>query len=161
MSISPTLIFDVQVDECKDTLHKVMDHPSLSRHNACTLFICAKAKLLACEALLQKTAELKPPRSVLEDGCGTDDHHTFSLSPVELAVDSVKLLRDLAEHKNVREGVYGPGSGTRDVWSMLLCLLKALHTLGHLQYLKGDMKEAWCYAKEGAMLAKMLYLRGW
>lgn len=156
------------MDECKDALYHVLDHPLLSGRSADSLFLCAKAKLLACECLLHRTFDLKPSKSLLADGCGSNstDRHppAFSLTPAELAVDSVKLLWDLAEHKSVRESASGGGSRfSCDVqaWNVSLCLLRALHTLGHLQYLHGDMKDALYYAREGAMLAKTLYLQGW
>ena len=141
------------MDESRAAIQHMLDHPSLSGRNANSLFVMAKAKLLACRFLLHRTSDLKSSKSLLQgrkDQCETG----FTLTPVELAVDSVKVLWDLLEHYKLK-------SGYVMVWSVLLSLLKALHTLGHLQYLHGDVKDALYYGREGAMLARTLHLKGW
>lgn len=145
----------------------MLDHPSLFSRSANSLFLCAKAKLIACECLLHRTFDLKDSKSLLANGCSlksTDNR--LRLTPVELATDSVKLLWDLAEHKSVLQCPDASLSGDKfscDVlaWNILLWLLRALHTLGRLQYLHGDIKDALYYAREGAMLARTYGLQGW
>lgn len=46
-------------------------------------------------------------------------------------------------------------------WSILLCLLRALRSLTHLLYLRGDVRDALYYGREGAMLARSLHLKAW
>ena len=130
----------------------MLDHPSLSVKSTDSQLLCAKAKLLASEYLLQRTFDVKPSESLLShrpSWCESDSAH---LTAVELAVDAVKLLWHLYD----RRQPHCSGS-----LSILLTLLVAVQFTVRLQWLLDMSLAASYYAREGAMLAKRLFLRGW
>lgn len=140
----------------------MLDHPSLSGKSTHSLLVCAKAKLLASEYLLHRTFDLKPCKSLLaHQPASCDQSDSFHFSAVELAVDAVKLLWRLPWH--AKQVLNTGASVTCDVhaWDILLTLLKGLHFTVRLQCQHNMMLEASYYAREGAMLAKSLHLRGW
>ena len=146
----------VKVADCKDLILSVCDHPLLSKRSVDSLFLCARAKLLACECLLHRTPtppSPPPPPSSLPP--------RFCLTPVELAMDGVKLLRGLCEH--VEAGGSGDKGSCRLLrrWRLCLCLLEGLKLLAGLQVMHGDLKEGLYYAREGARLARTLCWTGW
>ena len=46
-------------------------------------------------------------------------------------------------------------------WEILVGLLSALKKVARLHLLQGNVKQAYYYAKEGAMLARTMLLQGW
>ena len=83
----------------------------------------------------------------------------FHLSPLELAIDAVKLLWHLSDRKQILHADKVSSSWLK--WNILLTQLKGLHMVAHLLSQQNLMGEAYCYAREGAMLAKAMHLRGW
>lgn len=139
----------------------MLDHPSLSSKTPHSLLVCAKAKLLASDYLLHRTFDLKPSESLLAH-CPTscDQSDSFYLTALELAVDAVKLLWRLSDHRHVRNTA-GTMSCNVLAWNILLTLLKGLRFTVRVQCHHNLMLEASYYAREGAMLAKSLHLKGW
>ena len=151
----------------------MMEHVSTD-----SLLLCAKAKLLTCEYLLYSTLDLKPSSSLLRElkevsPPSASSSDTFHLLPLELAMDAVKLLWQLANHRSVQnkgknDSLSIDMSTSRDqlscdgmAWSVLLTLLRGLQTTARLHILQGLMAEAYYYSREGAMLARTLQLHGW
>lgn len=164
------------MEDCRKELLQVLEHPVLvERSSPDALFICAKAKLITCHYLLRNTSDPKSPSAFLQELSegrppAKQNMDTFHLEPAELAVDAIKLLWRLADHKNMQcekaqEENVPPGqkqlSSDALSWRILLSLLEALRTASHLYCLQGLMGEAYYYAREGAMLSKALQLHGW
>lgn len=145
---------------CQSTLLWALDKPLLSGKSSDSLLLCARAKLLASRYLLHKDFQLKPSRELLAGGCGqSESPAAFHLSPLELAIDAVKLLWHLSDRKRILHADKVSGSCLK--WNILLTQLQGLHMVAHLLSQQNLMSEAYCYAREGAMLAKAMHLRGW
>lgn len=137
-----------------------MDHPSLRAKSTHSLLVCAKAKLLVSEYMLHRTFDLKPYTSLLAHQPASDQSDCFHLSAVELAVDAVKLLWRLSDHRHVQSSADEVSSNVL-AWNIMLTLLRGLRFTVRLQCQQNMMLEASYYAREGAMLCKSLRLRGW
>ena len=126
------------------------------------LLLAAKAKLLTARYLLHRNFDLQPSAvNLLNEKSGSQEQSKwFHLSPVELAGDAVKILWKLSDHKSVRHH-NADHSIPCMPWHILFTLLEALHMTAKLHTLHCVMGEAYHYAREGAMLAKSLHLRGW
>ena len=94
---------------CQDSqalLLSMLSDPVLEQASTLTFVIVAKAKLLASEILQQRTFDLKSSDAFLhyinnsDQSSERDD--TFRLTPLELAVDAVKIFQKLANHRNVK-----------------------------------------------------------
>ena len=131
------------------------------------LVVVAKAKLLSSHLLLlhsspTSTTSHTPPSS-------QQAHPTLSLTPIELALDAVKLLWRIFDLKTSGDvqmgvavsGVTPTGMNRVEAWFVLLSLLNSMKTVCDLHMLQGDMEKAFYYAREGAMLARTLQLAGW
>ena len=87
-------------------LLSMLSDPVLEQASTLTFVIVAKAKLLASEILKERTFDLKSLDAFLHyinnsDQSGERDD-TFRLTPLELAVDAVKIFQKLANHRNVK-----------------------------------------------------------
>ena len=150
----------LQFREFESTLLHVLDHPSLCVKSTDSRFLCAKTKLLVSEYLLQRTFDLKPSKSLLShrpSWCESDSAH---LTAVELAVDAVKLLWHLCDRRCF-EDIAGSVSCSVRAWYIRLTLLMAIRFTVRLQWQLDMSLAASYYAREGAILAKGLFLHGW
>ena len=92
------------------TLLSMLSEPVLEQASTLTFMFVAKAKLLASEILQQRTFDLRSSNSFLRyiinnsDQSGNDDEKdgVFQLTPLELAVDAVKIYQKLASHRSVK-----------------------------------------------------------
>ena len=97
-------------DTTRRTLLSVLSEPVLEQASTLTFMLVAKAKLLASEILQQRTFDLQSSNSFLHyiinnsDQSGNDDERdvVFRLTPLELAVDAVKIYQKLASHRSVK-----------------------------------------------------------
>ena len=98
-------------DDTRRTLLSMLSEPVLEQASTLTFMFVAKAKLLASEILQQKNFDLQSSDSFLHyiinnsDQSGADnegDHVLFQLTPLELAVDAVKIYQKLANHRSVK-----------------------------------------------------------
>ena len=192
----------------------VIQHPLLHRRSTLSHSLTARAKLLTARYLQHQKFELKPSQDflhyLLSEPCEGFDGKPFTLTPLELATDALKVYQNLADHHNIMryEGVvvsqlffrwyfqevktyltgsykalffgrytslestiYFPPSkpdahmsrdasvqGGQDILWGLLCALKEV-TRVYLD--QGGMREAYYYAREGAMLSRTVLLQGW
>jgi len=154
-----TVILCCQLSDCESTLLYVLDQPFLSDKSLEASLLCAKAKLLASEYLLCRNFDLKSPALLLSAQC-SEQADVFRLTAVELAMDAVKLLWRLSDRKHVLEGS-NKVSCSWLTWTILLTLLRGLHMVAEVLCQHSLMSEAYCYAREGAMLAKAMHLKAW
>lgn len=97
-----------QLDDTRALLLGMLSNPMLEQASTLTFMFVAKAKLLASELLQQRTFDLKCSDTFLRYICNSDlldkddCDHTFRLTPLELAVDAVKIFQKLASHRCVK-----------------------------------------------------------
>ena len=95
-----------QLDDTRALLLSMLSDPVLEQVSTLTFMFVAKAKLLASELLQQKTFDLKSSDIFLHYICNSDPldecDQTFRLTPLELAVDAVKIFQKLANHRSVK-----------------------------------------------------------
>ena len=97
-----------QLDDTRALLLGMLSNPMLEQASTLTFMFVAKAKLLASELLQQRTFDLKPSDIFLRYICSSnpldkdDCEHTFRFTPLELAVDAVKIFQKLASHRSVK-----------------------------------------------------------
>jgi hypothetical protein len=99
-------------DDSRRTLLSMLSEPVLEQASTLTFMFVAKAKLLVSEILQQKTFDLRSSDAFLHyvinnsDQSGNDDDERdgalFRLTPLELAVDAVKIYQKLANHRSVK-----------------------------------------------------------
>ena len=93
---------------CHALLVDVLSDPFHEKSSTMSFFVVAKAKLLASEYLQQCDFEIMPSSDFLHylciesDTTPVDCEDSFRLSPLEVVMDSVKIFRQLAEHRHVR-----------------------------------------------------------
>ena len=93
-------------DESRDSLLGMLSEPVLEQASTLTFMFAAKAKLLASEVLQQRTFDLKSADDFLHHVRNSNEHsygrdYIFRLTPLELAVDAVKIFQRLASHRSV------------------------------------------------------------
>ena len=93
-------------DESRDALLGMLSEPVLEQASTLTFVFAAKAKLLASEILLRRTFDLKSGDDFLHYVRHSDERsygqdYIFRLTPLELAVDAVKIFQRLASHRSV------------------------------------------------------------
>ena len=98
-------------DDTRKSLLSMLSEPVLEQASTLTFMFIAKAKLLASEILQQRTFDLRSSDTFLHyvingsDQSGGDnesDGALFRLTPLELAVDAVKIYQKLANHRSVK-----------------------------------------------------------
>ena len=95
-------------EDTRRTLLSMLSEPVLEQASTLTFMFVAKAKLLASEILQQRTFDLRSSDALLHyivnnsDQSGNDDGVLFQLTPLELAVDAVKIYQKLANHRSVK-----------------------------------------------------------
>ena len=98
-------------DDTRKSLLSMLSEPVLEQASTLTFMFVAKAKLLASEILQQRTFDLRSSDSFLhyvinssdQSGGGDEsDGALFRLTPLELAVDAVKIYQKLANHRSVK-----------------------------------------------------------
>jgi hypothetical protein len=111
---------------------------------------------MTSQYMLRRTFGIKPAKSFLRQRPAPVEQCSFHLTPVELAVDAVKLLWKLYGQASVQET-----SARVHAWTRLINLLSAVEFAVELQCELDMTQTASCYAREGVMLARTLYLREW
>ena len=96
-------------DDARRVLLSILSEPVLEQASTLTYLCVAKAKLLTSEILQQRTFDLRSCddffHHVLNDSDGSGDDrrdYTFRLTPLELAMDAVKIFQKLANHRSVK-----------------------------------------------------------
>ena len=98
-------------DDTRRNLLSMLSEPVLEQASTLTFMFVAKAKLLASEILQQRTFDLRSSNAFLHyvingsDQSGSDDVRDgalFRLTPLELAVDAVKIYQKLANHRSIK-----------------------------------------------------------
>lgn len=94
-------------DDTRRTLLSMLSEPVLEQGSTLTFMFVAKAKLLTSEILQQRTFDLQSTDAFLHyitnNQSGDDDERSlFQLTPLELAVDAVKIYQKLASHRSVK-----------------------------------------------------------
>ena len=98
-------------DNTRKSLLSMLSEPVLEQASTLTFIFVAKAKLLASEILQRRTFDLRSSDTFLHyvingsDQSGGDnesDGALFRLTPLELAVDAVKIYQKLANHRSVK-----------------------------------------------------------
>ena len=112
-----------QLDDARALLLGMLSNPILEQASTLTFTFVAKAKLLASELLQQRTFDLKCSDTFLRYICNSDPldmddcDHTFRLTPLELAVDAVKIFQKLATHRSVKIESDGSVTNTCECYS--------------------------------------------
>ena len=92
-------------DDTRKILLGMLSEPMLEQASTLTFMFVAKAKLLASEILQQRTFDLQSSETFLHYVIDNSDHLSddkFQLTPLELAVDAVKIFQKLANHRSVK-----------------------------------------------------------
>lgn len=96
------------LDDTRMLLLGMFNDPVMEQASTLTFMFVAKAKLLASEILQQGTFDLLSTDSfmhyITDAGLSDKDKQddTFRLTPLELAVDAVKIFQKLASHRCVK-----------------------------------------------------------
>ena len=98
-------------DDTRRNLLSMLSEPVLEQASTLTFMFVAKAKLLASEILQKRTFDLRSSDAFLHyvingsnqsGGDDVRDGALFQLTPLELAVDAVKIYQKLANHRSIK-----------------------------------------------------------
>ena len=159
----PTL----QLDGCRSLLTEVLSHPHLSSSYPSSYVLQARAKLLAASLLQHRPpSPLLTPEQVLDQMETSPTsllHPHFSLTPLELAMDALRLLQGVVSGDAHKKGEEAQKRASVEVRGWELCegLMEALKMVANVHWLCGMVREAYHYAREGLKLARSKALRYW
>ena len=94
-----------QFEACRQLLVSIFQHPLLQRRSTLGHSLTARAKLLTARYLQYRKFDLKPSKEflhyLLNEPCEGFEQGSFTVTALELAVEAVKVFRNLAEHHSV------------------------------------------------------------
>ena len=97
--------FLTQFEDCRQLLVSIFQHPLLQRRSTLGHSLTARAKLLTARYLHYRKFDLKPSKEflhyLLNEPCEGFEQRSFKVTALELAVEAVKVFRNLAEHHGV------------------------------------------------------------
>eukprot|EP00731_Ephydatia_muelleri_P013021 Em0007g331a len=167
LSLAAIKLSNDELDACRSLLTEVLSHPHLSSCYPSSYVLQARAKLLAASLLRHRPpSPLLTPEQVLDHLESTPSSLLlphFALTPLELAMDALRLLQGVVGGDALKKGEEAQKRASVEVRGWELCegLLEALKMAAEMHWLCGMVREAYYYAREGLKLARSKALRYW